>query len=127
MTALDLIRELAAAGVTHIATVDGILELKPASRVPSELVPALQSCKPELMALLEGRMIPALPRELEPLIRAASTGLLSRDSMQLESGIVSDFQEYVKAWALAYLLGDRAHVIERLGQAVRAWKTSRLN
>jgi hypothetical protein len=127
VTALELIQELAVAGVKPHATRDGTLELKPASRVPSVLVPALQSCKPELMAFLEGRMIQSLPRHLEPLVRAASTGVLPRGAMHLESGIAPDFQEHVTAWALAYLLGDRQHVLERLTQASRAWEASRLN
>lgn len=88
-----------------------------------ELLELLRQKKTELIPLLEGRGIPPLPLELTPMVRAASSGLLTRATF-LPSGMVTDLGRYVCAWCAAYLVGDRSGASEalaRLQEARRAW------
>ena len=92
-------------------------------RPSSELLELLRQKKTELIPLLEGRGVPPLPRELVPLVRAASSGLLARAAF-LPSGMVPDLGRYVCAWCAAYLIGDRSsrpQAIAQLQEARRAW------
>ncbi len=68
--------------------------------------------------------LPRLPRQLESLLRAASSDLLPKDTVTLPAGLVSDLNSYTLAWAASYLTGDRDEALRRLWQAHRVWKVT---
>jgi hypothetical protein len=68
--------------------------------------------------------VPRLPWQLERLISAASNGSLpKREATELEPGqFVMDLNQYVLAWAAAYLTGDREEALAQMWKAHRAWQ-----
>ncbi len=93
---------------------------------PSELLerierePAILSRTPAI-----GGEVQALPDHLAPLIRAASSDALPTGTVRLDGGLVSDLKAFTLAWSAAFLIGDRAHALERLEAANRAWARER--
>ena len=65
--------------------------------------------------------IPRLPPPLERLVSAASSDLLSGFTFDG----VGDINNYVRAWACAYLAGDQQHALDRLHQVQVARELSR--
>lgn len=57
--------------------------------------------------------MPILPRRFHALVRQALSGHLT------EMQGVPDLNKHVIAWTVSYVLGDRAHVIERLDTVYR--------
>jgi hypothetical protein len=62
---------------------------------------------------LERETMPILPRRFHALVRQALSGHLT------EMQGVPDLNKHVIAWTVSYVLGDRAHVIERLDTVYR--------
>ena len=58
-----------------------------------------------------------LPWQLERLLSAASSGVLSADLPG-----VPDVPRYTLGWGCSYLVGDRAEATRRLWQVYRAWQ-----
>jgi hypothetical protein len=63
--------------------------------------------------------LPCLPWQLERLLSAASSNVLTADLPG-----VPDPSAYTLAWGCAYLTGDRSEAEHRLWQVYRAWKGS---
>lgn len=89
----------------------------------------LRNQKAELLSELTSSVgiLPKLPSQLEPLIRAASSDLLPKGTVRLESGLVYDLSSYTLAWAAAYLIGDRQHALARLWEVWKIWQDRRLS
>jgi hypothetical protein len=97
-----------------------------------ELLETLKANRDMLMGFLEGQntsrsvqTFEALPQDLHALVRAASSGVLPQGSVKLETGLVTDFERFVMAYACQILMGDRQHALENLYVALRAWQESR--
>jgi hypothetical protein len=99
-----------------------------------ELLETLKANLDMLMGFLEGQntsktvqTLEALPQDLHALVRAASSGVLTKGTAKLETGLVTDLERYVMAYACQILTGDRQHALENLYAALRFWQGSRLN
>lgn len=79
----------------------------------------LERHKSELGAYLltDREMIPRLPWQLDRLVRAASSGLLT-----LNLPGILDANTYTLAWACAYLTGGGEEALRRLTQVYDAWQ-----
>jgi hypothetical protein len=80
-----------------------------------------------LQPIQSTKTLEALPQDLHALVRAASSGVLPKGTAKLETGLVTDLERYVMAYACQILTGDRQHALENLYAARRFWQGSRLN
>lgn len=126
MTARTLLDTLSAAGVRVMVGAAGdTLELS-GKRPPAHLLDEVRACKPDLLEVLRPAqpialpLVPspleALPPHLAALVEAAQVGWLPRGAVKLTSGLVTDLEGYVLAWAGCWP-HDRAHVLRRLEEA----------
>jgi hypothetical protein len=67
--------------------------------------------------LTEHTTIPRLPWQLERLVSAASSDVLTFSLYG-----VPDINRYVLAWAAAYLTSDRDEALRRLWQTYHVWQ-----
>ena len=128
MTAPDgkaLLTRLAAVGVGLSLNEAGDgLTLSGTGQPPASLLEAVRAAKPELLALLRAAKEelsssspPApLPAHLAAMVKAARAGQLPRGAVKLSSGLITDLEGYVLAWAECWPR-DRAHVLRRLEEA----------
>jgi hypothetical protein len=93
-----------------------------------ELLETLKANRDVLMGFLEGQItlrsnqtLEPLPQDLHALVRAASSGVLPKDSMKLETGLTTDFERFVLGYAAQILTGDRQHALGSLYVALRAY------
>ena len=97
----------------------GRLRVAPSSELTPELRQALRENRDDLVALLT---VPRLPWQLERLLSAASSGLLT---FTLRG--VPNVNSYVTGWGCVYLMGDREEALERLWAVYRAWQPEGVN
>ena len=110
MTPRDLIARLEAEGVS----VNLKLRLEGDAAPPAELLELLEAHRDGLVTFLARSR---LPWQLERLISAAASGLLS---FSLQG--VPDVNGYVLAWGCVFLTGDHEEALERLWRVFHAWQ-----
>ena len=130
---LPLLTRLEALGVMVALNEAGDgLKLSSKHRPPADLLDELRAAKPELLAALKAAEVvtrvdnlspsslsltcEALPAHLAALVDTARWGQLPIGAVKLVSGIVTDLEGYVLAWAECWPR-DPAHVLRRLEEA----------
>jgi hypothetical protein len=111
-----LISEVQTYGATIYADA-GKVRVKGASKLPTPLIEKIKERRDDVLAVLT---VPRLPWQLERLISAASSGVLSFTL----SG-VPDVNRYSAVWACAYLTGDKDEALKRLWEVYEAWEQNR--
>ncbi|WP_420597023.1 hypothetical protein [Deinococcus sp.] len=132
MTARALLDTLSAAGVRVMVGAAGdTLELS-GKLPPAHLLDEVRAAKSDLLAALKVAEVVTgldnlsappsssppdpLPPHLAALMDAAHAGQLPRGAVSLASGLVTDLEGYVLAWADCWPR-DRVHVLRRLEEA----------
>jgi hypothetical protein len=111
--AQHLIAEVQSYGATIYADA-GKVRVKGAKKLPITLLDQLKERRDDVLAMLT---VPRLPWQLERLLTAACSGVLSFTM----SG-TPDPNRYTAAWACAYLTGDRDEALKRLWQVYEEWQ-----
>lgn len=111
---MKLLRDLEQKGVILTPK----LTFKSAAPLDAETLALLKNHRDDLLKdLTAPDTLPRLPWQLERLLSAAGSGVLTAD---LPS--VPDVPRYTLAWGCSYLTGDRAEAERRLWQVYRIWK-----
>ena len=97
--------------------------LEPSNRAPEkEMQTAGNQPRPTQTPISASSLEP-LPLELLAIVRAASSGVLPKGAVNLETGITLDLERYVLGFAAQYVTGDQSHAILELRACLRAWQT----
>lgn len=111
---MKILRDLEQRGVTLAPK----LTFSSAAPLDAETLALIHDHKADLLrALVAPDAVPRLPWQLEALLRAATSNVLTA-----ELPGVPDTGRYVLAWGCAYLVSDRDEAEQRLWAVYRAWK-----
>ncbi len=96
------------------------LTYRSAAPLDAETLAFLKTHKAKLLRdLIAPNTLPRLPWQLERLLSAAASNVLT-----VELPGVPDVPRYALAWGCAYLTGDRSEALSRLWQVYRAWQST---